>query len=654
MAEALALPSLTGLFTTPAALAGVLLLAPILLLYLLRPKPKHILFPSTMFIMFLEKHKRFQSFLQKFIRDPLLVMQLIIVTICVLALANPYLSSLEVIRGREAVAIVIDASASMKATDVGGQRFGSARASAAKIINDLNPADTVSVILAESIPVMALNQGDRKQAVSILSGLKASDTPSNVGDAILLARDVLAGSEAENVIYVISDFAEGDGLDPRLGRRIAGLAGARVEFIQVGGGSDNAGIVSFRARRSVVDEDKLFATASVRNFGEKRNIRMDLYSGGTLIGSQDKIVPGGGEEFYTFSLNITWGEQVIEARLPDGGHLETDDHAYAYVKGVRVSRILLMTGEGNKDRYLRMMLQSLRNVELSVIVPPQPIRDFSDFDVIILGDAESDGILPGTFHDISERVKTGASLITVASVNLWSINDPDLFRMMPVGLTAWGPNESDVIIYEEHDMLRDVVFDNVVARKHFLIVKGSNDTTDLFGTRGESQVPLFSYRRHGAGFVAYMGLNSDPEWSNLYYSSSFPIFWQQMLKQLTPDLEKKNVHDYVTGTYMPLDDVLEVKTPTGASLRTNNVFLDKAGVYEVHHPGKVSFVTVSLLNQRESNITAGSIEDAADDSEFSIEREKIEVRHQYFKWLLAVMLVFLFIEMIMYRRRGLI
>jgi hypothetical protein len=654
MVDAPQLSILANYFTNPTALAGLSLLVPVILLYLLRPKPKHVIFPSTMFIFFIEKHKRFSSFLQKFIRDPLLIMQLIIITVLVSSIANPFTKALEVVRGQEAVAIVLDASASMQASDVKPNRFSKAVDAARRIIAELNPRDEVSIILAENIPVMVLNKGSRREAMDLLARLDPSDTPSNVGDAILLARDVLTGSRARKVIYVMSDFSASDGLEPALGKRIAALSGCDVEFILVGSESDNAGIVSFTAKRSVVDEDKLFATASIKNYGSGRKVKLNLLAEGKVIDSLEKQIESGGEEFYAFSPDISWGEQIIEVQVDGGDYFSVDDNAYAYVSGIKVNKILLLTGEGDTNKYLRLLLQSLRNVDVSIILPPKPIRDFSSFDVIILGDVKSEDILPGTFGDIGDAVKAGSNFIAVATENLWSITDKDLWNMMPVEIIEWGSGEAEVKVYEEHDMLKDVVFENVVAKKHFKVKTNRNDSRQILGTGGENPTPLFSYRPLGDGHVAYMGLNSNPTWSNLYYSSSFPIFWSQMIKFFGRERGVETVRDYSSGVYMPLPDVLDVKAPSGVSMRTNNVFLDKTGVYEIQYLPEKALITVSLLNDRESNITVGVIEDSVAEGEFSTEREKVEVKHEYHKILLAVMLLLLLFEMIVYRRRGLI
>ena len=317
MAELLPISSVFG---NPMALAGLALIVPIVLLYLLRPKPKIVLFPSTMFIRFMEKNKRFTSFLQRFIHDPLLLMQILIITLLVAALAAPYYNSKQDMRPEESIVIVLDASASMQATDESPNRFQAAVSKARELIRGFNKNDEVSMVLAENIPAVVNSKTTPQGAYGTLGKLNVSDTPTNVGDAMMLGRDILAGSTRKRVMYVLSDFAQGGGLDPQIAKRVAMASGLDVEFLKFGSGGRNVGIVSLDAKRSSANEGELFMTASVRNFGqEAADVNMTVYSGDAYLSSQAKSVDAGGEGFFYFKPNISSGENVIRSRRDENG-----------------------------------------------------------------------------------------------------------------------------------------------------------------------------------------------------------------------------------------------------------------------------------------------------------------------------------------------
>ncbi|HML26822.1 MAG TPA: BatA domain-containing protein, partial [Methanomethylovorans sp.] len=58
-------------FETPLALLALASVIPLIILYLLRPKPLMVRIPSVMFLMQVEEKKRFFTSITKLIKDPL-------------------------------------------------------------------------------------------------------------------------------------------------------------------------------------------------------------------------------------------------------------------------------------------------------------------------------------------------------------------------------------------------------------------------------------------------------------------------------------------------------------------------------------------------------------------------------------------------------
>ena len=81
------------ILNNPLALLGILLAIPIILLYLLKPKPKKVKFPTVMFMTHMEKDKRFKFFPKRFIRDPLLIIQVLLLIFLVLAITEPQITT---------------------------------------------------------------------------------------------------------------------------------------------------------------------------------------------------------------------------------------------------------------------------------------------------------------------------------------------------------------------------------------------------------------------------------------------------------------------------------------------------------------------------------------------------------------------------------
>src|SRR5574341_828797 len=134
-------------FANQAGLYALLSIIPLIIIYLLRPRPLKIKIPSLMFLMDIERKKRLNVF-RKFLKDPLFLIQLLVLTLVSLAVAAPFIMADEEAGGGHTV-IILDASASMQADG----RFERAAEQADKFLSSRN-----TLILAENLPVMVMKE----------------------------------------------------------------------------------------------------------------------------------------------------------------------------------------------------------------------------------------------------------------------------------------------------------------------------------------------------------------------------------------------------------------------------------------------------------------------------------------------------------------
>ncbi|MCC7577015.1 MAG: BatA domain-containing protein, partial [Methanomethylovorans sp.] len=100
-------------FETPLALLALASIIPLIILYLLRPKPLMVRIPSVMFLMQVEEKKRFFTSITKLIKDPLFLIQLLVLILLALAAAAPYITTNEPLSDEHTV-LIMDMSASMQ------------------------------------------------------------------------------------------------------------------------------------------------------------------------------------------------------------------------------------------------------------------------------------------------------------------------------------------------------------------------------------------------------------------------------------------------------------------------------------------------------------------------------------------------------------
>lgn len=629
-------------FVNQTALAAALLVVPLVILYLLKPKPKLIKFPTVMFIKKIEETRVFTSLLNRFIKDPLLLMQAVIITLLALALANPYflITKTEVVD--EAVAIVIDGSASMQATDVKPTRFEAAVEKAEGIVKGLSANSRVSIVIAENIPVMVLADGSPERALDVLGRLSCGDTPSNTGDAMMLAKDLISNSELKKTVYLLSDFARAEG-DLTASSRILRLNGIDVNYVRFNGEGSNLGIVGIDARRTPINMNVLYMTYTVRNFDPvEREVTGRVYVNDVLAATHRSILGPSSEVLFYVNSSISKDRQWISVELAGGGALGMDDRGYSAIRELRTYRTILLTS-GEADRYVSYAIESQVNNRLRTAEPPV-IPSLDEFDVIVVGGVKRDSILPGTFRDIKRAVESGKTLIIVASGELADMRDSNLDDMMPVILNKKTELERNVKA-ASHEILNDVSLENTVIKRYYTASARENATV-IAETEGS---PLVAYWNYGGGVVAYVGINPSKEWSNMQYSSSFPIFWSQLIEYASRRGDKMKNPNLKTGQYLVLEKEADITSPSGATTNAKSIFLDRQGFYRIKKDGGEEAVAVNLENADESDIKT-AIHDV-EEANATPEGEKT-LREELLKYIITLVALAVFLEILVYRRRG--
>jgi len=637
-------------FITPLALAGLILLIPVIILYLLKPKPKHIRIPTLMFVIPKQRRKRFTSFFNRFIRDPLLITQLLIITLLVLTMADPFTTSLEEKSEKEAVVLVIDASASMQSTDIQPSRFGKAKELAMKILDDQNPESPISLVLAENVPILILRDSDKGEVRTILEKINAGDTGSNIGDSVLFAKDLLSGSKFNKRIYVFSDFSKSQESELEFTKKMVSMENIPVEFVRISGTGENFGIIDLDVKRFITDPKKCYITFTIKNLGrEEQRPLVDVFVDDDRISRTATHIKGWEQQLYHFESSISEDNHVIKVVININDALAVDNNAFAFLPKVKKYKVLLISGEGS-DIYLRYALEASPNVELSLAVPPI-IPDFDDFDTVILGDINPELVLPGTFRNLKEYVGEGKSAIIMASSGLDGIDNDNLRAVLPVMLIGLKEGEERIQIEQKHEILSGVTLQNLIAKKYIRCV--AKNQSSVIASIDES--PAIAYHKYGNGKIAFVGVNPGEDWSNFYYSSSHPIFWFQLLRWINREEDSLIMNNFKTGETLPVKGKINVVTPSGKSLDTGNLILDEVGVYRIKFDGMEDKLAVNLLDESESAISE-SIQnlDAINDENFVIMRERIQVREGFWDYLLALGILFLVVEIMVYKRRGLL
>lgn len=325
-----------SLLTPAAALLG-LLAAPIILLYMLRLRREERTISSTLLWQELVVDRAANAPWQRLKRNLLLVLQLLILAALVLALARPLILSPGRIDGN--VIVILDASASMTATDMDGQqsRYEEAVRQAIKTIDDLGGSDRMTLISAGSVPKVLASQTDDK---TLLRQALASSSPE-YSDADWPSAFALAAGSAqglnEPVFVIISDGNLPESLPPLPGE---------IRFNPIGRSGENMTITAMGIRPSAGQHELL---VSAHNFSQSSSLGLlTIYLDDELFDSRQIEI--GANENAHFSWSLPFRTGIVEARLDPVGesedYLAVDNRAWTILEDRNTAQILLV-GDGN-------------------------------------------------------------------------------------------------------------------------------------------------------------------------------------------------------------------------------------------------------------------------------------------------------------------
>lgn len=369
-------------FLAPTALAALFIAIPILLLYMLRLRRREVLISSTFLWRQVVIDTEANTPWQRLRRNLLLFLQLLILLLLALALARPFITVPTISAGK--IALLLDASASMTATDVAaGTRFAAALEGARQIVNNMNPQDVVSLIrVAEVAEPVTPYTADKIALRRALDAMQASKGRADWDTALTLAAAGAAGAENFNIV-MISDGGLG---------AVAGLPANIPQpiYVPVGESANNIAITALATRALAGGAPQLFA--QVTNYGDQAAdislvIRLDdvlrLSRSGRVPPRSQLPIPFPepiSESFETLSATLTFDTEVDD-------FLELDNRAWTVQNEVKTRRIYYVSAAGNL--FLEQALRSLPGVQTFRGDPENRRLPGEEFDLYVF-----DGWLP--------------------------------------------------------------------------------------------------------------------------------------------------------------------------------------------------------------------------------------------------------------------
>ena len=614
-------------FLQPIWLYAFVLLIPFILLYLIRPKPKHKVVPSLMFLFKDLGRDKKTNFFRKLIRDLLFLLQLFIILLLVISVAKPYVNVAKESLFKNTV-LVLDVSASMKADYEGKTRFDEAVKQAKKNLGIVN-----TLVLAKKTPEVALNEESSGKIKEFLDRLEPTDTATNLYDAISTAGGY---AKADSRIIVISDFIDTEtdtGLDTA--KKTLEAQGIKVDFLRIFEPVSNVGIIDLK-----IDEKK--TTAVIKNYNP-RVVDVELKVNSL---EESMSIPADSRELFTFSTPA--GTSKLELKVIGGGDgFEADNEAFVSAPSDADRNVLLITNNRNpKSTFLFNAFDVMKNTAIDVAIPPK-IPDLERYHVYIFKDIDPNLILPGTLKSVKKEVETkGKTVIIAAQPNLKDIN---YYGLMPLRI-------NDIIIDESNNpynmdtsssesLTANIEFGT--TKKYFSASALDEKNILKIAAITKDNSPIVTFSTLGGGKVFYYGILDEDKEAEAYFAKSpvYFVFWKRLVDFATDTPSIKNLN-FVTGSILNLKEEQRVQTPKG-KITTKALSLDNAGLYTLND----RVIAINLVNEKESDVN----NDASLDKEGSYQSSgkfKEKVPFELTEYLVIAAIILLLLEFLYIKMRG--
>jgi hypothetical protein len=562
----------------PRALWLLAAALPVLAMYLLRSRRTRVKVPSTLLWEASRRQALARTPWQRLRPETSLLLELLVVAALALATARPVVRRAE---ARAHVALLLDESASMGATEDGTTRLERGRSLARALVRSL-PEDTDVLVLGAGHEPRVLGGPTRDDRALTLALERAAvqELEGSLDEALALAGDRLRALGGAGRVVVVSDGA--------VARAGAVFPGFPVEVLRVGGALDNVAVtrVELRAARGADGQEVIQAFALLSNLGEAAaavTLAAKLEGQGSALASRAVVLAAGARVPVTLSFpaapSLTGRGVVLEKTPAD--MLPADDRAFATVPP---GRALTVTVDAREDEpWLLRALSADPEVELR------------------RGPAEGapeDGMVFAIGRCVARTTARAVVLL-----------GPPSGRCGPLGVLPAAEAPRITAFATTDPRLRFLTLDGVHLTRATPLELGPRDTALVRSDQGVLAADASDALRT----VTVLGFT--PAESDWPLRASFVVFVRNLVEQARAQRARRLAAGARTGETLRVDlppgvTSLRAEGPVGpvsvsavdgvALLRETT----RAGFYTVRWPGGGALRSVSLLSEREADLRA--------------------------------------------------
>lgn len=547
-------------FLSPIYFLFLLAIPIVILLYLLRTRRQVLIVSSTYLWKRYTKEELRYSVFKKFLKDILLILQILAIILITLGLVKP--AMFFSVKAKNVV-FIIDTSCSMQAKDIKPTRFDLAKEKALEMIDSLGRGTSISVFASDSKTKFLLDYTtDKRRVRDVINNLYPTDTEGNITETLNYIEKL---SKKPDIIYIFTDGAFEEDIPSTL----------PIELLTFSKDDNNVGITDISARDTGIrGEKEIFI--KVKNFSKnKRSVPLQIWEGEKLIDTT--MLELSSKEERVFIVGPKRFSGVVKVMIYPNDLLSIDDKAYLTFPKVKPS-VLLVSKE---NPYLEIAL-SLADIGVLDKIESFNFEILSKYDIVIFDGTAPNEVLPGNYIFIG-KIPSNIPL-QVVDVE----ERPTIIRVDTTNPIMRFVDLKDI------DIKRSAVFESSQGESLIRVKNGS---------------VLWRYEGSFGRIVAF---GFYPEESSLIESPNFPILVKNIVDWLGENPSPSIAHtgNVITLRTREMNEEITITTPYGIVKRITDdrraiTFGDtyKVGVYSFKSSLGNIDVGVNLCSFLESDIS---------------------------------------------------
>lgn len=536
----------------------------LIMLYILKRKYKEEVISSSLLWKEVYKNTRATTPWEKFRKNIMFLLQLLILLLIILALMKPFLKF-----GGESyknVIIVVDNTASMSTMYNEKTRLEEAKNLAKEFLTSKEEGTNAYVVNFDGTGnLLSSGEAEKEVAIETIDGISQSYSSGDINEVLSLVKAVGLGigEEYETLIFTDEDVNLGD-----INGKVVSLANAGT----------NASVDNI-SHKFIGDNARVIATVSNRGAGVYEG-DFSLYNGDELIQVESLTLAEGEKKTLTFDLEgFTGGYLKGELSRKD---IILEDNLYYHVIGdTKMKKVLLVTEE---NVFLERAFGSIENTEVFKTNDVSNLTESDKYDLYIF-----DNVTPLVMPS------TGSMLFINPTSN-------EFFRVLEggeIGEAKAAPGEvSNYLEAMEFTLSSYGKIELPYWGRKFLTVE-----ENIIGFKGEfegRQVAAMSFDLHNSDLalkkefpILMYELGETLISKGMLYKSNFKAGEKVIAKGLTIDGELKVT--YPDGEALPIKAGDEIKED------------ENLGLYKLTLEEEKEMFSVNFPSEKESNTNVESV-----------------------------------------------